>query len=76
MIMAGQQYEGWQMEVKTPAHSQNGRNYSVNEVYHVQIKNDVMNINSDLLCHGRAFDLDKNNITTTLKLSKLGAIPA
>jgi len=74
LIMDGQKFEGWQLELKVPEHSQNGKNYTVNAVCHVQ--DEILDLHADLLCHGRTFELDKNGISTTLKLSKLGVMPA
>jgi len=74
LIMDGQKFEGWQFELKVPEHSQNGKNYTVNAVCHVQ--DEILGLNADLLCHGRTFELDKNGISTTLRLSKLGVLPA
>jgi prophage tail gpP-like protein len=75
VLMSGQKFDGWQYEAKTYGHGQNGKNYQVNAIYHV--RDEVLNLNEDLLGYGRTFEMDKNaGVTTTLKLSKLGVLPA
>ncbi|MCE5274874.1 MAG: hypothetical protein LLG43_07040, partial [Deltaproteobacteria bacterium] len=75
LILDGQKFDGWQLELKVPGHAQNGKNYQVNAVCHV--KDEVLDINKDLLCYGRTFELDKNaGAFTTLRLSRLGVMPA
>ena len=73
LIMDGMQFASWCLEIKTFAHSQNGRNYQVNAVYHV--KDEVLGVNADLLCYGRTFEMGKDGVFTTLRLSKLGVMP-
>jgi prophage tail gpP-like protein len=74
LVLDGMRFEAWQLELKVPGHSQDGKNYQVNTVCHV--KDEVLGINSDLLCYGRTFELDKNHISTSLRLSRLGVMPA
>jgi len=74
LLMNGMLFEGWHLEIKTFGHSQNGKVYQVNEVYHVQ--DEVLGINQDLLCYSRTFEKSKQGVFTTLKLSKLGLLPS
>jgi prophage tail gpP-like protein len=75
VLMDGQKFDGWNLEVKTYGHAQNGLNYQVNTVCHV--RDEVLGINQDLLCYGRVFEMSKEEgATTTLQLSQLGVLPA
>jgi prophage tail gpP-like protein len=73
LIMDGMKFASWCLEDKVYDHSQNGRNYQVNAVYHV--KDEVLGVNADLLCYGRTFEMGKDGVFTTLRLSKLGVMP-
>lgn len=75
VIMDGQQFDSWLLENKVSGHTQNGRVYQVNQIYHVQ--DELFGINNDLLCYGRVFEMDKDRgVFTTLRLSKPGVLPA
>lgn len=75
VIMDGQQFDSWLLEVKTHGHTQNGRVYQVNQICHV--RDELLGINQDLLCYGRVFEKDKDQgAFTTLRLSRPGVLPA
>lgn len=73
ILMEKQQFEGFTLSYKTHSHSQNGKNYQVNAVCHV--KDEKFSIDDDFLIYGRTFEMSRNGVFTTLKLSKLGILP-
>ncbi len=75
ILMDGQRFDSWLLEVKTHGHAFNGRVYQVNQIYHVV--DQLLGINADLLCYGRVFEKDKDRgAFTTLRLSQPGVLPA
>jgi len=75
LIMEQQKFESYKLQYKTSGHSQRGKNFQVNTICHVD--DDVAGISEDFLIYGRTFDMNKSDGTsTTLKLSKLGVLPA
>lgn len=75
LIIDGERFDGWRLTLKVPGHSQNGMNYRVNAVCHV--KDEVLGLNTNLLCYGRDFELNKQaGACTTLRLGRLGVVPS
>jgi prophage tail gpP-like protein len=74
IILDSMRFDEWQLELKAPGHSQNGRNFQVNAVCHVT--DEVLGVNADLLCYGRTYEPDKNGAFTTLKIGRLGVMPS
>lgn len=73
VLMEKQQFEGFALNYKTHSHSQNGKNWQVNAVCHVL--DDKFSIDDDFLIYGRTFEMSRDGVFTTLKLSRLGILP-
>lgn len=74
LIMNQQRFQGRQLVYKVPGHSQDGRNWQVNEF--VRVKDEVLGISGSYLIYSRAFERSKEGgTTTTLKLSEPGVMP-
>lgn len=73
ILMEKQQFEGFVLSYKTHSHSQNGKNYQVNAICHIQ--DEKFSIDNDFLIYGRTFEMSRDGVFTTLKLSKLGILP-
>ncbi len=72
MMEKGRQ-EGWQYSATVARHSQNGKNWTINEL--VRVKDEVQDLDGVYLIYGRTFDLDKNmGPSTRLKISKVGLV--
>lgn len=76
ILMDKQQFESFQLNYKTYAHSQNGTNWQVNAVCHVKDEALQKPIDNDFLIYGRTFEMSKQGVFTSLRLSKLGVLPA
>lgn len=74
IIMDGQIFDGFSLELTVKGHSQNGKVYQVNTICHVY--DEALRINEDLLCYARTFVKSKSGAHTTLKLSRPGVLPA
>jgi prophage tail gpP-like protein len=75
IIMEDQKFKGYELEIKTPYHGQNGANYQVNAMYHVE--HDDLKINGDFVCYHRTFSRSKlEGSTTMVRLAKPGVTPA
>jgi len=75
VLLEKQQFDGYQLEYKTHGHSQGTKNWQVNAVCHVI--DEVFAVEQDFLIYSRVFEKSKENgVFTTLKLSKLGVLPA
>lgn len=75
ILMDKQIFEGFSLEYTLPGHSQHGKTYTTNAIAHVE--DDVLGINGNFLIYDRVFELSKQSgKTTTLKLSRLGVLPA
>jgi len=74
ILMSKQIFEGYQLDYTVKGHSQGGRNWQTNVVCHVG--DEDFKVDGDFLIYSRVFTLSKEKGTeTTLKLSRLGAIP-
>jgi len=73
ILMEKQQFDGFSLTYKTHSHSQTGKNYQVNAICHV--KDERFSIDDDFLIYGRTFEMSRDGVFTTLKLSKLGILP-
>jgi prophage tail gpP-like protein len=75
ILIDKQKFDGFELSYKTRGHSQNGKNFQVNTVCHVI--DEIFGFDDDFLVYGRVFEMSKRDgVTTTLKLSKLGVLPA
>jgi prophage tail gpP-like protein len=73
LLMKRQEYEGLQLTYRTFGHSQNGKNWQTNSV--CRVEDDVFGIDGDFLIYARTFELSRDGVFTTLKLSTLGTTP-
>lgn len=73
VIMEKQRFEGFHLSYKTYGHSQNNKNYQVNSICHV--KDEIFGVDKDYLVYARTFEMSKQAVWTTLKLSELGVLP-
>lgn len=75
IIMDQQKFEGDSLEYVTSGYSQGKNNFQVNAICHVI--DESYNIKEDMLIYSRTFSMSKDEgTTTTLRLSKLGVLPA
>ncbi|MDP2166779.1 MAG: hypothetical protein Q8J64_00420 [Thermodesulfovibrionales bacterium] len=74
ILLNKQRFEGFQLRYKTDGHGQGSRNFQVNSICHV--KDEVFGLDENMLIYGRTFEMSKAGVFTTLKLSKLGVLPA
>ncbi|OPY07259.1 MAG: Phage late control gene D protein (GPD) [Syntrophaceae bacterium PtaB.Bin095] len=73
LLMEKGRREGWQYSATVARHSQDGKNWTINEL--ARVKDEVQALDGVYLIYGRTFELDKNlGPVTRLKLSKVGLI--
>jgi len=73
MIIERQRHEGYQLSYTAEGHSQNGRNFSINEL--VQVNDERLAIKKQMLLFGRVFRRSRGGGTTTLlKLGPPGLV--
>lgn len=63
---------GFQLEYRVQGHSQNGRNWKINEICNVY--DEIFNISGNFLIYKRTFELNKDGAYTVLKLSYPGVV--
>lgn len=73
LLMEKGRKEGWQYAVTVGRHSQNGKNWSINEL--VRVKDEKQGLDGVYLIYGRTFSLDKNmGPVTRLKIGQVGLV--
>lgn len=73
MLLEQQRAQGFQLVYRMARHSQNGRNYTINEL--CQVSDERRRISGIYLIYGRVFELSKDDgPTTELRLGLPGAI--
>jgi prophage tail gpP-like protein len=72
MILEKMKYDGFRLHYKVPYHSQNGKNWAINEMCHVE--DEVFALAGDYLIYGRTFELTKQGAFTTLRLGLPGMV--
>ncbi len=72
LLLEKQRHDGFQLRYKVPRHSQDGKNWAINEL--CQIRDEVLNINRSYLIFGRTFELSKQGCFTRLKLGEPGLV--
>ena len=73
LLLEKQRREGDQLVYRTPRHSQDGRNWTINEL--CRVEDEVRNLKGTYLIFGRTFELRKEEgPTTRLKLGPLGMV--
>lgn len=72
-LLEKQRHEGYQLAYTVPGHSQNGRNWQINEL--CRVKDDILGIDGVYLIYGRTLELSRQTgKTTTIKLGPPGLI--
>jgi prophage tail gpP-like protein len=72
MLLEKLRHEGFQLNYKVPGHSQNGKNWTINELCNV--KDEILNVEGTYLIYGRTFEMSKQGVYTSLKLGIPGVI--
>ena len=71
MLREKARFEGFQLTYKVPGHSQQGKNWAINEL--CTVDDEVRGVHGTFLIYGRTFALSKQDgMTTALKLSYPG----
>jgi len=74
LLMDRCKFDAFNLTVTTYGHSQNGKNFTVNAICHVDEEDEQ--INRDMLIYSRTFTMDKEQgAETVLMLSDLGVFP-
>ncbi len=72
-LLEQQRHEGYRLTYTVPGHSQNGRNWQINEL--CRVKDEILGIDDVYLIYGRTLELSRDRgKTTTLKLGPPGLI--
>ncbi|KAF0145123.1 MAG: mu-like prophage tail protein gpP [Nitrospirae bacterium] len=75
MLLDKQRQEGFQLRYKVAGHSQNGKNWTINQICHVEDEAPNFNLKDSYLIYGRTFELSKDKgVVTTLRLGYPGVI--
>ncbi len=72
MILDKQKHDAFNATYKVPGFSQNGKNWAINQVVHID--DEVNGLNGSYLIHGRTFELSKSGSFTTLRVGLLGGM--
>lgn len=72
LLLDKQRHDGFQLTYRVPRHSQNARNWAINEL--CQVRDEVHGIDGTYLLYGRTFELSKQGCYTTLKLGTPGVV--
>ena len=72
MLLEKMKYEGFQLQYRVAGHSQNSRNYKINEM--CQVTDEVFGLDDNLLIYGRTFEMSKQGMHTTLRLGFPGMV--
>ncbi|MFH1028480.1 MAG: hypothetical protein V1791_10805 [Pseudomonadota bacterium] len=72
LLLEKQRHEGFQLSYRVPRHSQNGRNWTINEL--VKVRDEKLGLDDSYLVFGRTFELTKAGMYTRLKLGYPGVV--
>ena len=72
MLMEKMRYEGFHLHYKVARHSQNGRNWKINEM--CRVTDDVFGIDDSFLIYGRTFERSKRGTFSMLRLGYPGIV--
>jgi len=72
MMMERMRFDGYQLKYRVAGHSQNGRNWRINEI--CRVIDDSFGIDGNYLIYGRTFERSEKGTFTTLKLSYPGVV--
>lgn len=72
-LLEQQRHEGYRLSYTVPGHSQNGRNWQINEL--CRVKDEILGLDGIYLIYGRTLELSRDKgKTTTVKLGTPGLI--
>ena len=72
MILDKQKHDSFNVTYKVHGFSQNGKNWAINEIVHID--DEVNGLNGSYLIHGRTFERSKAGSFTTLRIGLLGGM--
>lgn len=72
MLLEQMRFKGFQLIYKINGHSQKGKNWTINEICHVE--DEILGISANFLIYQRSFIMSKEGVYTTIKLSYPGVI--
>lgn len=72
MLLEKSRHQGFQLSYKVYGHSQNGKNWTINEL--CSVKDEVLNIEGTYLIYARTFEMSKQGVYTSLKLGIPGVV--
>lgn len=72
MLLEKSRHQGFQLNYKVPGHSQNRKNWTINEL--CIVKDEVLEREGTYLIYGRTFEMSKQGIYTSLKLGVPGVV--
>ncbi len=72
MLLERSRHQGFQLNYKVPSHSQNGKNWTINEL--CSVKDKVLNVEGTYLIYSRTFEMSKQGVYTSLKLGIPGVV--
>lgn len=72
MMMERMKFDGFQLKYRVAGHSQNGRNYRINEM--CRVIDEHFGVDGNYLIYGRTFERSEQGTFTTLKLSYPGVV--
>ena len=64
--------DGFRLSYQVPGHSQNGKNWKVNEI--CRVEDEVLGLSGSYLIYGRTFERSRGGTTTRLQLSLPGKV--
>lgn len=72
MLLEKSRHSGFQLNYKVLGHSQNGKNWTINEL--CSVKDEILNVEGTYLIYGRTFEMSKQGVYTSLKLGIPGVV--
>lgn len=72
MLLEKSRHQGFQLNFKVPGHSQNGKNWTINEL--CSVKDEVLEREGTYLIYSRTFEMSKQGVYTSLKLGIPGIV--
>ncbi len=72
MLLEKSRHQGFQLNYKVPGHSQNGRNWTINEL--CSVKDEILSVEGTYLIYSRTFEMSKQGVYTNLKLGIPGVV--
>jgi prophage tail gpP-like protein len=72
LLLEKQLHDGFQLSYRVPRHSQEGRNWTINEL--ARVKDEKLGLDGTYLIFGRTFELTKQGMFTRLRLGYPGVV--